>query len=643
MQIEGMPAWHAARTSMSVGPISIAAVTTDHDEIPFRVTDSCVAHCTFCAQHVPRRTPDLATDEVLTRLRRTLTATPARRVVLGGGEPTLHPKLAQVIALAKDLGCREVAVESLGVPLAQLARLQALQQAGLSEVRMTVLGSTDEAAAKLGRLYGICSAQSQAAAHCHALKIPLTVQTPAVKGTVEHLGDIAAFVATLSPQRWVLQPYVGGKDGAPQTLHPQPRAMEGMLAQALSRVRAQSIAVTVPPGKGWHWCAFAQPHKFGPLLVRTGATGRRHLPPCEQCAARNQCPGVERSLAERFGDAMVAPIADLRTAAWLPVHAPQAKSNYSARHDALPVERAGADGQEQQVHELVLRIVHQCNQRCGFCWVDFSQPAMDLVQIEARIRESMRNGKAARVAFTGGEPTLHPNLGEAVALAKLLGAPSVTLQTNATRMTPALAVRLQRVGLSDALVSLHSASAYESDALTAAPGSWQHTIDGVRALCAAGVEVKLNHVLTRNTGQRFGRFIEFVADKLLHPRLKVTVAVAGHIDGGPIDKQSLPTHSELGAFVEQGLLSARERGVRLVGLTHPCGLVPCTVPNAIAAFAGHELGKPVADSERLRDGGVKVPGCKTCVFDGYCFGVRKEYAAAHGLDELQPVIGSAVA
>ncbi|MBM4344001.1 MAG: radical SAM protein [Deltaproteobacteria bacterium] len=608
-----------------------------HQEIPFRVTDACVAHCTFCAQHVPRRTPDLATDEVLVRLRRALISGRARRIVLTGGEPTLHPRFPDVVRLARQLGCEEVVVESIGVPLAHLGRVQQLVEAGLDEVRMTAVGEDDAAALKVSRLDGVVTAQRVAAQNCKEVGLRLVAQTPLLAGTVERLGAIAGLVAELGAERWILQPYSSGRDGAPDQLHLDLRQVEAVLSLALSRARGAGIVVAVPPGKGYHWCAFAQPHKVAVLLARTGATGRRYLPHCEACTARQQCPGIERSLVERQGAAAVDPIVSARAAAWLPVHG-AVDRGHGGRHQELAVERAGSDGLLQ---ELVLRIVHQCNQRCGFCWVDFTQPSMDLPEIEQRIRATMRAGKASRVAFTGGEPTLHPRLGEAVALAKVLGAPAVTLQTNATRVDAALAARLARAGLNEALVSLHSANPNESDALTAAPGTWQKSVDGIKALCDAGIDVKINHVITHYTAVRFVHFVRFVAESLVHPRLKVTVAVAGHIDGGPIDPRALPRHSTIGPHVADGLRLARALGVPMVGLTHPCGLVPCTVPGAIDAFAGHELGRPVAEAQgseaRSRDGNIKVPECVGCTFNDRCFGLRREYAQSYGTGELAPL------
>lgn len=622
--------------------------TPPPDELPFRVTDACVAHCTFCDLHIPRRTPDLATDAVLAKLRGALAVRRPKRLVLTGGEPALHPRLAALIELARQLGCEQVELETLGVPLANLARVQALAQAGLTGVRMTLLGPEDEAVEPIARLGGVVTAQRLAVEHLREVQLSVAAQTPVNKLTVPLLSGIASLLGAMKIKRWVLQPYIAAGQGAPDRWHEAPRPMENALQTARARARGLGAEVAVPPGTGWHWCAFVQPHKLPELLVRSGARGRVHPSACSGCAARGQCPGVDASLAARFGNAVVSPLADVRTAAWLPVHAENSaagadasalndKTPTSDRHQVLPIERAGAQG--GRVHELVLRIVHQCNQRCGFCWVDFAKPAMDLPQIAAQLKASVFRGKAARTTFTGGEPTLHPELAAAIALARDLHAPSISLQTNAARIDLALAKTLQQAGLTDALVSLHADNAADSDRLTAAPGTWARTVMGIAALCAAGVQVKINHVLTRQNGEKFPSFVRFVAAHLAHPNLKVTVAVAGHIDGGPIDKTTLPKHTTLGPHVAQGLRLARELGVPMVGLTHPCGLIPCTLPDPHAALRGHELGKP-ADGERNRDGSYKLAACATCAFDKHCFGLRNEYVAMFGWEEIKPVAGA---
>ena len=71
------------------------------------------------------------------------------------------------------------------------------------------------------------------------------------------------------------------------------------------------------------------------------------------------------------------------------------------------------------------------------------------------------------VSFTGGEPTLRPELPELVRFAKQLGM-RVNLITNGTLMTEELATRLAEAGLDSAQVSLEGVTAQTHEKITKA-------------------------------------------------------------------------------------------------------------------------------------------------------------------------------
>ena len=91
------------------------------------------------------------------------------------------------------------------------------------------------------------------------------------------------------------------------------------------------------------------------------------------------------------------------------------------------------------------RILLECNFRCPFCfaaWHDDKEkpvlgegrnlsPGKDWVR---RLRK-MRDRGYERVAFSGGEPTMHPEFLGLVRTAKELGFQSIELQSNASLLT----------------------------------------------------------------------------------------------------------------------------------------------------------------------------------------------------------------
>lgn len=74
-------------------------------------------------------------------------------------------------------------------------------------------------------------------------------------------------------------------------------------------------------------------------------------------------------------------------------------------------------------------VTYRCNAKCGFCDIwEQPSPMVDLADVEANLRDCKRLGVKV-VDFTGGEPLLHTQLHEMLALAKDLGL-MTTVTTN---------------------------------------------------------------------------------------------------------------------------------------------------------------------------------------------------------------------
>lgn len=120
-----------------------------------------------------------------------------------------------------------------------------------------------------------------------------------------------------------------------------------------------------------------------------------------------------------------------------------------------------------------------CNNRCLFC------AASNRVfhKSKAEMRYELLKGRewgANRVDFTGGEPTLHPDIVELVAHAKRLGYETINLKTNGRKLANKdFLKKLVDAGLNQVLISVHGHTAEMHDALTQVKGSFT---DAVKAL-----------------------------------------------------------------------------------------------------------------------------------------------------------------
>jgi len=152
--------------------------------------------------------------------------------------------------------------------------------------------------------------------------------------------------------------------------------------------------------------------------------------------------------------------------------------------------------------KLIMNITYKCANRCVFCATgDRVSAALGWDKIEAILRQHRDEG-TQQLDIDGGEPTLHPRLVDAIALARQLGYHSINVTTNGrTLRDRAFAASLLDSGLTHLLISLHGATPEVHDAATDTPGSFEQTVSGidhVMALRPAHVETGMNVTIVRS-------------------------------------------------------------------------------------------------------------------------------------------------
>lgn len=147
---------------------------------------------------------------------------------------------------------------------------------------------------------------------------------------------------------------------------------------------------------------------------------------------------------------------------------------------------------------LNISVTERCNLRCPHCYAGAGQMAgpgaQDVRAILDDFAQAFAQNSHREVAFTGGEPTLWPPIGEIVEYAgRALGDGRLTkayLNTNATVLTPEHARSFAAAGLRVA-ISLDGAIAETHDTIRG-EGSFAATLRGLRHLREAGVVFGLN-------------------------------------------------------------------------------------------------------------------------------------------------------
>lgn len=124
-----------------------------------------------------------------------------------------------------------------------------------------------------------------------------------------------------------------------------------------------------------------------------------------------------------------------------------------------------------------IRLGFRCNARCGFCYYQElldnpveNEPTTE--QLQERLRALRREG-ATEVEFTGGEPTIRPDLIDLIKLAKQLGFVNVSIITNGLRLAnPRYANEVISAGANDFLLSIHGHTSELHDKHTQITGSF---------------------------------------------------------------------------------------------------------------------------------------------------------------------------
>jgi MoaA/NifB/PqqE/SkfB family radical SAM enzyme len=156
----------------------------------------------------------------------------------------------------------------------------------------------------------------------------------------------------------------------------------------------------------------------------------------------------------------------------------------------------------REAHKLIMNITYKCANRCVFCATgDRISAALGWEKIDEILRQHRAEG-TDQLDIDGGEPTTHPQLVDAIGLARDLGYRSINLTTNGRLLRDRdFARKIVESGITHLLISLHGATAEVHEACTDAPGSFAQTIEGIdnaMALRPEHVDTGMNVTIVRS-------------------------------------------------------------------------------------------------------------------------------------------------
>lgn len=204
-----------------------------------------------------------------------------------------------------------------------------------------------------------------------------------------------------------------------------------------------------------------------------------------------------------------------------------------------------------------LALTYDCNLRCKFCYAGCNcttNPVgtgdeLTLKGFKAIIDKIYKEAKVPSISFTGGEPTLRPDLlVSCIEYAKTLGM-RVNLITNGTQVDQKLGHRLLKAGLDSAQVSVEGVTDEVHDSIVQCKGAFVKSVNAVRIFKDLGIHVHTNTTLNKQNADECIQMPEFVKSTLGLPRFSMNLIIP--TGSSSMNDNLVITYSEVGAYIRR--------------------------------------------------------------------------------------------
>lgn len=316
-----------------------------------------------------------------------------------------------------------------------------------------------------------------------------------------------------------------------------------------------------------------------------------------------------------------------------------------------------------------IALTYRCQNRCTFCYASAPErgrqvPEMTTAEVRRILDAIVDDARVPTVSFTGGEPTLRPDLPELIAYAKGRRL-RTNLITNGRRCAAnGYVERLAEAGLDSAQVSLEAADPEVHDAIVGRPGAWAATVRGLRRLKAAGIHVHTNTTINRLNRDHLLSLVDWLGE-MGQPYLSMNMVIR---TGDAVGSMEIG-YQDIGELVLSLKARANEAGMKFVWyspvplclfnpVAHGLGSQSCSAADGLLSIApdgsvlpcssfeqgvGNMLREPFGviwnrrAARYWRNKEFLPPGCRDCDLADLCCGACPLYWDERG--DLSEIAG----
>lgn len=280
---------------------------------------------------------------------------------------------------------------------------------------------------------------------------------------------------------------------------------------------------------------------------------------------------------------------------------------------------------------------YDCNLACDYCTITPEMRQRELPT--STVLRELREGRAAgydRVSFTGGEPTIRPDLLGLVRAGRELGYDDIKVQSNGLLFAHEPNVRrLVEAGCNRIHVSIHTHDAARYDAMVRRDDTHRHMERGLRNAVAAARDFTADVILERRTHPEVTEALAWLHERGVR---SVHLWFVSLTDNNRDNLRSMPRMTEVVPHLRGAFAFGRAHGMEVLSLHVPrCLLGEDTAHAWDPGSQQVRVVTPDATFE-LEDsklaGQMHVPACRGCEWEDICPGVRPDYVEVYGDEEI---------
>lgn len=279
----------------------------------------CNLACDYCTITPDMRARELPSGRIVAAMR-TARARGYDRISFTGGEPTIRRDLLGLVRMARELGFRDVKVQSNGLLFAHRPNLDRLVAAGASTFHLSI--HTHDAALydRKVRREGAYPLMVRGLSNLVEAGLDPTADVIMESATYERLPEAVRWLDAQGVTRADLW-FVSLTDGNADNVASMPRMSEVVpfMARAFEEAAARSMVLRslhVPRCLlGAHAAHAFDPSAEGVMVITpddtfelsaSKITPQAHVPACAACPDRTRCRGLRPDYLDRYGDEEIA-------------------------------------------------------------------------------------------------------------------------------------------------------------------------------------------------------------------------------------------------------------------------------------------------------------------------------------------------